>query len=139
MPAAWLPGLADQLRLRFTEAAGREFLEPKDVQVFQTPRRLVLGGYVPVRQADREEPVWGPSLKVAKDAAGKWTGAAQGFAKKNGVAVEGLGDGVKDPSKPEERYLLFTRKTAGRAASEVLPAGAGATPPPVNVPQDRRL
>ena len=135
MPAPWLPGLADQLRVRFAEAAGREFLEPMNVQVFQTPRRLVLGGQVLIRQADREEPAWGPSLKVAKDAAGKWTGAAQGFAKKNGVAVEGLHDGVKDPAKPDERYLLFTRKTAGRAAGEVLPAVTAATLRALNFPK----
>jgi len=135
MPAPWLPGLADQLGRRFTEAAGREFLEPKDIQVFQTPRRLVLGGHVLVRQADREEPVWGPSLKAAKDAAGKWTGAAQGFARKNGVAVEGLQDGVKDSAKPDERYLLFIRKTAGRAAGEVLPAVTAATMRGLNFPK----
>jgi glycyl-tRNA synthetase beta chain len=135
MPAPWLPGLSDQLGKRFTEAAGREFLEPTDVQVFQTPRRLVLGARVLVRQGDREEPVWGPSLKVAKDAAGKWTGAAQGFAKKSGVAVEGLQDGVKDPAKPDERYLLFTRKTAGRAAGEVLPAVTAATLRGLNFPK----
>src|SRR5260221_650371 len=135
MPAPWLPGLADQLRLRFTEAASREFLEPKSVQVFQTPRRLVLGAELLVRQADREEPVWGPSLKAAKDAAGKWTGAAQGFAKKNGVAVEGLQDGVKDPAKPDERYLLLTRKRAGGAAGEVLPAVIAAPLRGLNFPK----
>ena len=30
MPAPWLPGLAEQLRARFLEAAAREFLEAKD-------------------------------------------------------------------------------------------------------------
>ena len=86
-----------------------------------TPRRLVLRADVPARQPDREEPVWGPALKVAKDAAGKWTGAAQGFAKKNAVAVEDLGEGAKDPAKPGELYLLHVRKVAGRPTPEVLP------------------
>ena len=31
MPAPWLPGLAEQLRTRFLEAAGREFLETGNV------------------------------------------------------------------------------------------------------------
>jgi glycyl-tRNA synthetase beta chain len=99
MPAPWLPGLAEQLRARFLEAVGREFLEAGDVAVAYTPRRLVLRAEVPPHQPDREEPVWGPSVKVAKDAAGKWTGAAQGFAKKNGVAVGDLGEGAKDCSR----------------------------------------
>jgi glycyl-tRNA synthetase beta chain len=121
MPAPWLPGLAGQLRARFQEAAGRELLEAGDVAVAYTPRRLVLRADIPARQPDREEPVWGPSVKVAKDAAGKWTGAAQGFARKNAVPVEDLGEGAKDPAKPGERYLLHVRKVAGRATPEVLP------------------
>jgi glycyl-tRNA synthetase beta chain len=121
MPAPWLPGLAEQLRARFLEAAGRESLEAGDIAVAYTPRRLVLRAGVPARQPDREEPVWGPSLKAAKDAAGKWTGAAQGFAKKNAVAADDLGEGAKDPAKPGERYLLHVKRIAGRATPEVLP------------------
>ncbi len=121
MPAPWLPGLAEQLRTRFLEAAGREFLDARDARVLYTPRRLVLAADVPARQPDREEPVWGPALKVAKDAAGNWTGAAHGFAKKNAVAVEGLREGAKDPAKPAETYLLHVRKVAGRPTSDVLP------------------
>lgn len=121
MPAPWLAGLAEQLRARFLEAAAREFLAAAEVSSCYTPRRLVLRADVPARQPDREEPVWGPALKVAKDAAGKWTGAAQGFAKKNGVAVEDLGEGAKDPAKPGEAYLLHVRKVAGRPTPEVLP------------------
>src|SRR5262245_23741518 len=105
MPAPWLPGLADQLRTRLTEAASRELLEPKDVATCHTPRRLVLRADVASRQADREEQVWGPSLKVAKDAKGEWTGAALGFAKKGGLPVTELGEGVKDKAKPDERSL----------------------------------
>ena len=121
MPAPWLPGLAEQLRSRFLDAAGREFLEARDAVVFHTPRRLVLRADVPARQPDREEPVWGPALKVAKDAAGQWTGAARGFAKKNAVAVESLGEAAKDPAKPAELFLFHVRKVAGRPTTEVLP------------------
>ena len=71
MPAPWLAGLAEQLRTRFVEAAAREFLEAKDASVAWTPRRLVLQAELPARQSDREEPVWGPALKVAKDAGGR--------------------------------------------------------------------
>jgi glycyl-tRNA synthetase beta chain len=125
MPAPWLEGLGAQLQSKFAEAAVRELLEPREAKTYWTPRRLVLSATVAERQADREEPVWGPSLKAAKDAAGQWTQAAQGFAKKNGVSPDALQQGVKDPAKPDERNLLFVRKTAGRAASEVLPAVIG--------------
>jgi glycyl-tRNA synthetase beta chain len=121
MPAPWLPGLAEQLRTRFVDAAAREFLEAKDAAVAWTPRRLVLRADLPARQADREEPVWGPALKVAKDASGAWTAAAQGFAKKNGVAVEALLQKPKNESKPAELNLLFVKKVAGCATGELVP------------------
>jgi glycyl-tRNA synthetase beta chain len=121
MPAPWLPGLAEQLRTRFVDVAAREFLEAKDTALAWTPRRLVLRADLPTRQADRDEPVWGPALKVAKDASGAWTAAAQGFAKKNGVAVEALLQKPKDEAKPGELNLLFVRKVAGRATGELVP------------------
>ncbi len=121
MPAAWLPGLTEQLRQRFEEAVSREHLSPRGVVAFSTPRRLVVRADVAERQEDREDKVWGPSLKVAKDAAGRWTGAAQGFARKNGVAPDDLQQAPKDPGAPAEVYLLHVRRTPGRAAREVLP------------------
>jgi len=121
MPAPWLSGLGEQLQARFVEAASREFLEAKDVSVAWTPRRLVLQADLAARQADREEPVWGPALKVAKDGAGAWTPAAQGFARKNGVAVTELLQRPKDQAKPGELNLLYVRKVAGRPTGELVP------------------
>ena len=59
--------------------------------------------------------MWGPALKAAKDAAGQWTGAAQGFARKNGVAPEALGVGVKDAAKPDEKSLALPEEDRGSA------------------------
>jgi glycyl-tRNA synthetase beta chain len=121
MPAPWLEGLARQLQTRFVDAAAKEFLEAKDAAFAWTPRRLVLRAELDARQSDREEPVWGPALKVAKDASGAWTAAAHGFAKKIGVAVDALQQKPKDESKPGELNLLFVKKVAGRATSELVP------------------
>jgi glycyl-tRNA synthetase beta chain len=109
------------MRQRFEELAGAAHLAPSGTRVMATPRRLVLSSAVQARQADREEKVWGPSLKVARDASGKWTGAAQGFAKKTGVAPDALRQGPKEPAGGDE-YLFHLRKAAGRGAGEVLPA-----------------
>jgi glycyl-tRNA synthetase beta chain len=129
MPAPWLPGLGEQLRARFVEAAGREHVEARDVATFWTPRRLVLGCSAPARQPDREERVFGPSLKVAKDAAGKWTKAAEGFARKSGVAVDELKAEAKEEGKPggpeADLHLVFLKKTAGRPTDSVLPGILG--------------
>src|SRR4029450_426215 len=121
MPAPWLEGLGGQLSQKLTEAAARDFLDPQDVLVQWTPRRLVARLTVVARQLDREEPVWGPSLKVVKDPSGAWTGGAHGFAKKKGGSLDALRQGPKDPSKPSELSLLFVKKVAGRAAADVLP------------------
>jgi glycyl-tRNA synthetase beta chain len=120
IPAPWLPDLTAQLARRFTELAGKERLEPSNVEAFSTPRRLVLRADVLAAQVDREEKVWGPSLKVARDASGAWTGAAQGFARKSGVGPEDLQQGPKDPASPDDLYLLALKKTAGRPGAEVL-------------------
>jgi len=119
LPAPWLAGLAEQLRVKVTEAATRERLLPQDVRVLWTPRRLAVSAALVARQEDREEQVWGPALKVArKDDA--WTPAALGFAKKSGLAVEALQQGPKDGSP--ESYLYAVKKTPGRETREVLPA-----------------
>ncbi len=120
VPASWLPDLTQQLSRRFEELARKERLEPASVEAFSTPRRLVLHAEVALRQTDREEKVWGPSLKVARDATGGWTGAAQGFAKKTGVRPDDLQQAPKDPAVPGDVYLLALKKTAGRPAPEVL-------------------
>lgn len=120
IPAPWLPDLTRQLARRFQDLAEKERLEPSNVEAFSTPRRLVLRADVLAAQADREEKVWGPSLKVARDGSGAWTGAAQGFARKSGVRPEDLQQGARDPASPDDLYLLALKKTAGRPASEVL-------------------
>jgi glycyl-tRNA synthetase beta chain len=120
MPAPWLPGLTAQLRERFSEGASRERLYPDDVQAFSTPRRFVLRAQVRRRQDDREETVFGPALKVAKNADGAWSAAAVGFARKSGVSPDALGQGPKDPARPDEKHLLFVKKVAGRGAGEVV-------------------
>jgi glycyl-tRNA synthetase beta chain len=80
IPAGWLPALTDELRERFSELARADGLEPEDAEAHSTPRRLVLRTDLLARQPDREEEVWGPALKSAKDADGHWTRAALGFA-----------------------------------------------------------
>jgi glycyl-tRNA synthetase beta chain len=84
MPASWLAGVGEQARVVFERLAGEHHLDPSWVQSFFTPRRLVVAAQVVARQPDREERVWGPSLKVAKGPDGAWSNAASGFAKKVG-------------------------------------------------------
>ena len=122
LPAPWLPDLAEQLERVTRDLLARHHLDADAVTVLWTPRRLVARVAVAARQADREEQVWGPSLKVARDKDGKWTGAALGFAKKNGVAADDLRQEAREPGAPGDLHLLHVRRTEGKGAAEVLPA-----------------
>ncbi len=122
MPASWLAGLGEQARALFQKLGAEQFLEPTAVQSLFTPRRLVVAGQVSARQADREERVWGPSLKVAKSGDGAWSNAANGFAKKVGSTPDALEVLPKDAGVPDDVYLSFVKRTPGRATAEVLPA-----------------
>lgn len=92
-------------------------LEHGDIQVFGTPRRLaVLVDELAPRQQDLEEEARGPSAKIAFDAGGNPTKAAQGFARGKGVAVSDLEVREMDGGQ----YVVATVRTEGRPAAEVL-------------------
>jgi glycyl-tRNA synthetase beta chain len=120
IPAPWLPDLGRQLHSQFSKLAEAERLSPKELVALWAPRRLVLRAVIDGQQPDLAEQVFGPSAKVARDASGGWSKAAQGFARKHGVTPDALGDAPKDPASPEDRYLFVSKHTPGRPAREVL-------------------
>jgi glycyl-tRNA synthetase beta chain len=88
------------------------------LRTYSTPRRLVV--HVPAllaRQPDRLDEILGPPVKVAVDAAGKYTRAAESFAEKNASRLEDL---VRT-STPKGEYLALRKTTQGRSAQEILP------------------
>jgi glycyl-tRNA synthetase beta chain len=90
---------------------------PNRATTYSTPRRLVAHlSSLLANQPDLEEQVMGPPAKVAFDAAGKPTRAAESFAAKNSVKVEEL----LQLETPKGLYLAAKKTTPGRAAVEVL-------------------
>jgi glycyl-tRNA synthetase len=88
-----------------------------NLQIFGTPRRLVvLVDNLAPRQQDLEEIVRGPSAKVAFDAEGKPTRAAEGFARSKGVDVSALERREMDGGQ----YVVATVRTEGRPAAVAL-------------------
>ena len=87
------------------------------LQVFGTPRRLAIlvEGLVP-QQENLEEIARGPSAKIAFDADGNPTKAAQGFARGKGVDVSDLEVRAMDGGE----YVVATVRTEGRPAAQVL-------------------
>ncbi|MCB9098157.1 MAG: glycine--tRNA ligase subunit beta, partial [Anaerolineales bacterium] len=89
----------------------------RNLQVFGTPRRLtVLVEELAPHQEDLAEIVRGPSAKIAFDADGNPTKAAQGFARSKGVDVAELQIQEMDGGQ----YVVASVRTEGRPAAEVL-------------------
>lgn len=88
------------------------------IQVYGTPRRLaVVVEQLAAAQPDVSELVRGPPKAKAIAEDGQPTKAAQGFCKKNGVAVEDL---IVRADEKGVEYAYAQVKTAGRPAAEVL-------------------
>lgn len=129
IPAAFLPkAMADLeglIRKEFESAR----LSYGEVRTLATPRRLaLLVTGVAERQPDAEVTALGPARKVAFDADGKPTKAAEGFARGQGVDVADLV--VAETEKGE--YLSVTKKIVGvptvEILVEILPRIIGAIP-----------
>jgi glycyl-tRNA synthetase beta chain len=87
------------------------------LQTYSTPRRLAVHVLaLLVRQPDKVEEILGPPAKVAVDAGGKYTRAAESFAQKNSARLEDL---VRT-STPKGEYLALRKTTQGRSARAML-------------------
>jgi glycyl-tRNA synthetase len=117
LPAGDLDLALEQLEASMPDVLDNARLTYESLQVVGTPRRqaVLVFGLAP-SQPDRTTEVQGPPAKVAFDAEGNPTRAAEGFARKQGVPVEALrvvADGAKS-------YVAATRTEPGRPAAEVL-------------------
>lgn len=117
MPAGAIEAALEQLRAGVEKGLADLRLPAQSVTVYGTPRRLIaFAAGVPARQADQEREVRGPAAAVAFGPDGKPTGAALGFAKKQGVAVEAL----KRQRVGEAEYVMARVRDVGRPAGDVL-------------------
>ena len=90
IPSGYLPSLTADLSQKTAAGLARVRLSAGGIRVDGTPRRLAVWGEVAARQAPRRQTLEGPPLGVAfRD--GVPTPAAEGFARRAGVAVSALG------------------------------------------------
>ncbi len=116
LPAADLDTALEQLRAAVPQLLNDLRLTHGEVRVLGTPRRLaVLVEDLAPRQADVEEQVKGPPAKAAfRD--GQPTRAAEGFARKHGLAASDLQVRAMDGGE----YVVALKVEPGRPAGEVL-------------------
>lgn len=89
-----------------------------EVQSYATPRRLaLLIREMAEMQQDQVEEAKGPAKKIAQDAEGSWTKAAEGFARGQGASPADLY--FKEVNGVE--YVFLTKETKGNATLEILP------------------
>jgi glycyl-tRNA synthetase beta chain len=116
-------GLGERVQAALREArllpkAAVGAIRESPLRTYSTPRRLVI--HVPAlldRQPDRVEEILGPPVKVAVDAEGKYTRAAESFAQRNSARLEDL---IRTTT-PRGKYLVLRKTTQGRCAQEILP------------------
>jgi glycyl-tRNA synthetase beta chain len=116
LPADFIDSAIKQWQSKIRQNLQDEFLSPKDVKIYGTPRRLaVLIEGLESKQLDREEEIKGPPVNSAfKD--GKPTPAAEGFARKQGVSVTDFH--IKATDKGE--FIFVNKKTEGKETSKIL-------------------
>jgi len=117
LPAGDLRVALDYLNSAVPKILSEARLAHESIRVVGTPRRqaVLVAGLAP-RQPDRTLEVQGPPAKVAFDAAGKPTRAAEGFAQKQQVPVESL----RVVTEGDRSYVAATRVETGRPAAEIL-------------------
>lgn len=123
MPAGAIGSAIEQLRASVEGLLAERHLPAAAVTAFGTPRRLVVvADGVPAHQPDITRDVKGPSVQAAFGPDGAPTGAAIGFARKQGVPVESLAR----IETPQGTYVQATVVDKGKPATEALAAPLGA-------------
>jgi glycyl-tRNA synthetase beta chain len=119
LPAAWLPGLTNQVgEIVVAELTAHRLVPEAPAETFSTPRRLAVRiTRVPERQTDLEDLVNGPPVAASFKPDGTPTPAALGFATKQGVDVSAL----ERVTTAKGEYIAFRKRQRGKAAIDVLP------------------
>lgn len=105
--------LADRTK-KFLKENGLKF---KDIKTYSTPRRLtILVEDLAEKQDDIDEVKKGPAKKIAQDADGNWTKAAQGFARGQGITTDDI---YFEEIKGTEYAYVHVQKE-GKKASDIL-------------------
>ncbi len=117
IPARFIDPALEQIEKMTADLLNENRIKFDKVEVYGTPRRLAVltTGISPVQEPLMQE-VKGPAVKVAFNASGEATRAAQGFAKSQGVDVSDL---VVKPVGPVE-YVFAVKREEGRPTGEIL-------------------
>ncbi len=118
LPARFIAPAVDQLARLLTEELRANRFELSGAKTYATLRRLtVVVEGLSEKSQSYEAVDYGAPLDKARDASGKWTAAAEGFAKKLGVTTADL---VVEKGPKGVEQIAWRRKVAGVAAEKFL-------------------
>lgn len=117
MPAHVVWPSIKQLEERVSNFLSENNLTFEAIETFSTPRRLAIRvTKIPDRQDDVQEEVKGPAKKIALDAEGNWSKAAQGFVRGQGLTT----DAITFRELNGVEYVYVTKYIHGKESKEVL-------------------
>ncbi|MBU2884231.1 glycine--tRNA ligase subunit beta [Gilvimarinus agarilyticus] len=117
LPPVALKSLLKALAAGAQEGLQKAGLEYTDIESYAAPRRLaiIIKGLAPTTPV-KEVTVWGPPAKIAFDADGNPTKAAEAFAGKNGLSVGDLS--TENDGKADK--LVARQQAGGEQATALL-------------------
>lgn len=118
IPAGVIPKALEDMQRLLCKELDQARITFGQVQTFATPRRLCIAVADVARQQLRQElEVTGPPARIAFDADGKPTKAAEGFARTNGVELSE----IKTIETPKGEYLFISKVIEGGDSAAQLP------------------
>ena len=118
IPAGFIPRALEDMERLLCQELETARISHGAVRTFATPRRLAISVADVARLQQRQElEISGPPARIAYDADGKPTKAAEGFARTNGVAVEDL----QTIETEKGEYLFITKVIEGGETVAELP------------------
>lgn len=117
IPAHVVTPSSQQLVQKVKNFLEAERLSFEEIKAYSTPRRLAVKVFgLADKQADIEEEAKGPAKKIALDAEGNWSKAAQGFSRGQGCTP----DDIFFKELKGVEYAYVKKFIPGRLAKEVL-------------------
>ena len=118
IPAGFIPRALEDIERLLRQEFETARISFGAVRTFATPRRLAISIADVARQQQLQVlELTGPPARIAYDADGKPTKAAEGFAKTNGVSV----DELQKIETPKGEYLFISKVVEGGETAEQLP------------------
>ncbi|PLX85873.1 MAG: glycine--tRNA ligase subunit beta [Desulfuromonas sp.] len=118
IPAGFIPKALDDMSRLLTQELDKARIGFGEITTYATPRRLAVSVQEVSRLQERQElEVTGPPARIAFDADGNPTKAAEGFARTNGVDVTDL----QRIETPKGEYLFISKVIEGGDSAEQLP------------------